>query len=281
MRREDYVVGQERTDHQRGLLEQYQDEFEEGEARSYDEQVAEVRISDREHHDDVLMAMKSILEGRPLDLEELHLSEQEQSALAAMRAAFTGKDARYNKFVFAEQRRELLEQSLAALQPMLALDVSREPELRENYDLLVEEITELREHLVNLEDAQDDEMLLLHGVAKGEEGEQEDGDKGDGDKGDDKPDSEPKPSALFDGPEAPAVGGKKSALSDGPEAPAVGGKKSALSDGPQVERKATKSTVLDEDAGGEAGAKGDGKTGVLSRIGRALGLGKSDDSGKG
>lgn len=276
MRPEEDVVGFERAERQRGLLEQYQDEFEEGEARVYDEQVAEVRISDREHHDDVLTAMKSILEGRPLDLEELHLSEQEQSALAAMRAAFTGKDARYNKFMFAEQRRELLEQALAALQPMLALDVSREPELRENYDLLVEEITELREHLVSLEDAQDEEILLHHGAGKEEESEQDGGDKGD----DDQDDGEPKSSALFDGPEVPPLRTPPSTLSDGPAAPSVGGKKSALSDGPEVERKAAKSTVLDEDAGGSAGDKGDGKAGVLSRIGRALGLGKSDDSGK-
>ncbi len=285
MRPEEEVVGFERVEQQRGLLEQYQDEFEEGEARAFDEQVAEVRISGREHHDDVLTAMKSILEGQPLDLEELHLSEQERSALAAMRAAFIGKDARYNKFMFAEQRRELLEQALAALQPMLALDVSREPALRENYDMLVEEIAELREYLVSLEDAQDDEMLTQHGIGKGEESEQEDDDKGDGDKddgkNDGKNDGDPKPSALSDGPEAPPLRTAPSTLSDGPSAPSVGGKASALSDGPEVEREAAKSTLLDEEASGEASGKGAGKGGVLSRIGRALGLGKSDDSGKG
>jgi hypothetical protein len=293
MRPEEYVVGQERTEHQRGLLEQHQEEFEEGEARSYDEQVAEVRIADREHHDDVMAALHAILEGRPMELEEKQLSEQEKSALEALRSAAIGKDARYNKFIYAEQRRELLEQALAALQPILALDVSLSPELRENYDTLVGDITELRERLVNLEDAQDDEMILKETEEKGEgqddtdDTDDTDDDKRDGDKGDEVGDGEPRPSTLFDGPELPERKLPPSALSDGPAAPAPGGQKSTLFDGPAVERPASKSTVLDEDAGGEdagdesAGGKAEGKGGVLSRIGRALRRGKPDAGGKG
>ena len=280
MRPEEYVVGQERTEHQRGLLEQHQDEFEEGEARSYDEQVAEVRIADREHHDDVLTAIHAIFEGRQIELEEKQLSEQEKSALEALRCAVTGKDARYNKFVYAEQRRELLEQALAALQPLLALDVSLSAELRENYDTLVGDITELRERLVSLEDAQDDEMLLKETEEKGEGQDDADADKGD--EVDESDDGEPRPSALFDGPELPERKPPPSALSDGPAAPEPGGQKSSLFDGPAVERPVVTSTLLDEDGGGDAaGGKAEGKGGVLSRIGRALRRGKPDDGGKG
>ena len=270
MRPEELVVGMERSEHERGLLEEHEEEFEQGDAKPYDELVAEGHVEDRSHHDDVLAVVKAIFEERTSSmpaLEELELSVQERSALEALQTAYGGRERRYNTFVYAEQRRELLEQALAALQPILALDVSASAELRENYDRMVEQVTELREQLVNLEDSQDDEMLQREVQKKAEESGAEDGDKDD--------DAEP---VLDDRP---------STLSDGPAAPEKTAATSSLFDGPAVEAPVHRSTVLDEDgasagAAGTAGAAGGGeagKSGVLSRLGRALGIGKNDGGG--
>lgn len=242
MRPEEFVVGLERSEHDRGLLEQREEEFEKGDAESYDEQVAETRVEERSHHDDVLAVMKAIFESRTESmpvLEDLELSVQERSALEALHTAYGGREGRYNTFVFAEQRRELLEQALSALQPILALDVSASSELRENYERMVDQVTELRERLVNLEDSQDDEMLQREAVKAAEEGSDEEDDKGD-------KDGEPEADADL------AVGDKPSTLFDGPAAPEKVAGKSSLSDGPAVvETPAKRSALLDDGDGGK------------------------------
>ncbi len=295
MRQEDFVVGLERRNHERGLLEENQEEFEAGDAKSYDEQVAESQIADRSHQDDVRIAVQSIFERRPLELDQLQLSKQEHSALEALRAAFNGKDARYNTFLYAEHRREMLEQALAALQPIFALDVSMSSEMQEEYAALVEQVTQLRIHLLSLEDSQDDELLQRESLKKSEEEGDKD-DDGDGDKDDDgdgdaDADLDDKrkaaKSTLFEGPEAPAKQTAKSTLSDGPAAPERVSGPSAAFDG---EIEAKRDEERDESgaaaAGESGGGVGGGKGSRLSRIGKALGIGggpkgKSDDGGKG
>lgn len=301
MRPEEFVLGLERSEHERGFLEEREEEFEKGDAKPYDEQVAENRISARSHHDDVLAVVQAIFEERTEsmpDLDELELSVQEKSALQALQTAYTGRETRYNTFVYAEQRRELLEQALAALQPMLALDVSASVELRETYERMVEQVTELRENLLNLEDSQDDEVLIRE-VLKKEEQESDDADQGDGDlDGDLDADADAvsgektgeKKSALFDGPAAPDKVAARSTLSEGPPLAEPAPEKSSLFDGPAVPDKVAPQSSLGDpndgaggsEAGGGTSEAGGGKGGVLSRIGRALGLGKGEpDGGKG
>lgn len=294
MRPEEFVLGLERSEHERGFLEEREEEFEKGDAKPYDEQVAENRISARSHHDDVLAVVQAIFEERTESmpvLDELELSVQEKSALQALQTAYTGRETRYNTFVYAEQRRELLEQALAALQPMLALDVSASAELRETYERMVEQVTELRENLLNLEDSQDDEVLMREALKK-EEQESDDADQDDGDRDADAATGEKtgeKTSALFDGPAAPDKVAARSTLSEGPPLAEPAPEKSSLFDGPAVPDKlAPRSSLGDPSEGGgegEGGGKseaGGGKGGVLSRIGRALGIGKGEpDGGKG
>lgn len=297
MRPEEFVLGLERSVHERGFLEEREEEFEKGDAKPYDEQVAENRISARSHHDDVLAVVQAIFEERTESmpvLDDLELSVQEKSALQALQTAFTGRETRYNTFVYAEQRRELLEQALAALQPMLALDVSASAELRETYERMVEQVTELRENLLNLEDSQDDEVLIREAL-KREEQESDDADQGDGDRDADadavageKAGEQlgEKKSALFDGPAAPDKVAARSTLSEGPPVAEPAPEKSSLFDGPAVPDKTSAQSSLGEPSDGEAGGgkseAGGGKGGVLSRIGRALGLGKGEpDGGKG
>ncbi|HRC57793.1 MAG TPA: hypothetical protein PKU97_17780, partial [Kofleriaceae bacterium] len=182
MRPEHVVAGLERNVPERGLLQQHEEEFEHGAAETYDEAVAHSDLAHRAHHDDIIAAVSAIAEHRPLDLDVLSLGEQERSALEALRAAFEGRDS-HNAFVYAEHRREMLEQALAALQPTLALDVSRIPELHDNYERIIAEVTELRAHLEQLEDAQDDEHMHVAVQKKDEPKDGDDGDD-DGDEGD-------------------------------------------------------------------------------------------------
>jgi hypothetical protein len=252
MRPEEFVIGLERSEHERGILEEHEEEFEQGDAKPYDEQVAENRIEDRSHHGDVLAVVKAIFEERTASmpaLDQLELSVQERSALDALRTAYGGREGRYNTFVYAEQRRELLEQALSALQPILALDVSASAELRENYERMVEQVTELRERLVNLEDSQDDEMLQRESLKKTEESGAEDDDEGDEDDADAEPVLRDVPSTLSSGPAVAEKAAAESTLRDGTAAPEKTAARSTLNDGAAApEKSAVKSTLFDDPA---------------------------------
>lgn len=254
MRPEDFVVGMERSRRLRGFLQEREEQFEEGESEAYNEQIAEVRVPDRSHHDDVLAAVRQIFsdrDRRPLSFDDFDLSIQERSALESLRSAHAGKDARTNLFIFAEQRREMLEQALAALQPVLTLGVHEVPEFQEAYNDLVKQVGDLRERLANLEDAQDDEMLhYVKAAAKGEEEDDGDGDKDDdeGDEGDEGGDGE----GAGDGEDAAP---RRSTVYQ-PDEP----------DEPTREDREAKAPTS--------------KGGVFSRIGRALGLGGDKDDDK-
>ena len=142
-------------------------------------------------------AMHKILEGEHIVIGELALDQRELIALEALKTAVEGRDQEIHGFVFAEDRRALLEQALAVLQPDLAnLElVGGTP-----FEDLVKEVAELRGQLSNLEDAQEEiEPHKLH-AEKGEAGDT-----------DDKPDDD----QSLTGPER-KVDKPKSAL-DGPE----------------------------------------------------------------
>lgn len=97
----------------------------------------------------VLAAMKAIVAGEHVVVDELRLPARELCGLAALQAATTGRDSQLSQFVYASDRRDLLEQALAILQPTIG-------ELPGAFELLVQKVGELRQQLKGLEDAQDE-----------------------------------------------------------------------------------------------------------------------------
>ncbi|CAN5323362.1 hypothetical protein BH11MYX1_BH11MYX1_09460 [soil metagenome] len=114
------------------------------------EAVPELRPEEVEARQSIALdAMRAILERRHLVINDLGLPQKELRALGALQAAVSGRDGELSQFVFASDRRDLLEQALAVLQPK-ALDEHSQPYLD-----LVHRVSSLRHELKELEDAQD------------------------------------------------------------------------------------------------------------------------------
>jgi hypothetical protein len=153
-------------------------------------------------------AMHKILEGDHLVINDLDLSQRELRALEALKTAASGRDQNLHGFVFAEDRRALLEQALAVLQPDLATLQSAGGEA---FEQLVGEVAKLREQLGQLEDAQEEiephKKLADKGEAPDTDDADDKGDKGNkGDKDDDTSLTGPerkldKPASTLAGPE--------------------------------------------------------------------------------
>ena len=85
------------------------------------------------------------------------MEAREALALEALQSAVTGRDRSMNTFMFAEDRKSLLEQALSVLQQNLTRgDSETLSALHAKYDELTENVANLREELLGLEDAQDD-----------------------------------------------------------------------------------------------------------------------------
>jgi hypothetical protein len=167
--------------------------------------------TDREQGGAAVAAMRHILEGRNIVINDLDLSQRELKALEALKTAKTGKSGDLDKFVYAEDRRTLLEQALAVLQPDLVhLD-------SDSFDELIKEVSDLRTKLSEREDAQE-EVTVHAEVEKTSETDT-----------DDKDDDE---DTSLDGPER-KIDKPKSALSEGKEVK-VEKPKSSLADGKEV-----------------------------------------------
>jgi hypothetical protein len=260
MRLEDSVVGLEHAEQNRGLLEEQEEQFEDGFSARYDEAVVDTSQEQRSRHDDVLAAVQTIFAGKKPEFEQLQLSRQERSALQSLRSAYVGKDPHYGTFVFAEQRREMLEQALAALEPVLALDISTVPELREGYAQLVLQVTELREKLLGLEDSQDDELVTHERVAKKED----ETDEPDSDETDDETD-----------------GNDSDANQAGTASNSGDLAETLVAASTEIEPASVGVAQAGRESGVATASKPAGKSGVLSLLGRALGRGRSGDDGKG
>jgi hypothetical protein len=116
-----------------------------------------VRDLELEHRSRLFDALQSIMDRQVLTVSLLGLPQRETRALEALQTAVNGRDIHMNTFVFSEDRKSLLEQSLAVLQQNLTYgQASQMAELHGRYDELVSRIGTLREELTNLEDAQDD-----------------------------------------------------------------------------------------------------------------------------
>jgi hypothetical protein len=174
-----------------------------------------------EHRSDVISAMRAILARDHVVVDELRLPARELRALSALQSAVEGKDGKLSQFVYATDRKNLLEQALAILQPNFVTGDERHAQLLGAHRDLIEKVADLRHGLTELSDAQD-ELLTTKTEATIT--------KADGDKDDDDSDDADKP--------------KKSSLSDGPEAKPEP-KKSTLADGPEAKREVAKSTLAD------------------------------------
>ncbi len=104
------------------------------------------------HRDAVVDALRAVVAGERIVINDLALSKRHLIALEAVKTAVEGKDQELSQFVYAEDRRTLLEQALAILQPELAtLDHYSTP-----FDDLMKQVGELRANLDILEDAEEE-----------------------------------------------------------------------------------------------------------------------------
>jgi hypothetical protein len=111
----------------------------------------------------VLAAMRQVLAGDQLVINDLPLDRRHLAALEALKTAVEGKDQELSRFVYAEDRRTLLEQALAVLQPEIASIAL----LGEPFEQLVKDVGELREQLNELEDAEGELIDGLFARQKG------------------------------------------------------------------------------------------------------------------
>lgn len=193
-----------------------------------DESVRDVEL---EHRSRLFDALRLVIAGETVNLALLYLPQRETRALEALQAAVTGQDS-MGEFVFAEDRRSLLEQALAVLQQNVTYGNPEQlAELHGTFDELTGSVAELRERLVSLEDAQDDMIEEKRDWAKAEAG--------------DDAETEAKPTPDDDvsltGPERKLPAKPASSL-DGAPLPEAPPKPSTLEGGaplPEVERPAT------------------------------------------
>jgi TolA-binding protein len=108
------------------------------------------------HRSTLFDALRLVMAGENVNVSLLYLPQRETHALEALQAAVNGQDS-VGEFVFAEDRRALLEQALAVLQQNVTHgDPAQLAELHAKFDELTGQVGELRERLTSLEDAQED-----------------------------------------------------------------------------------------------------------------------------
>jgi hypothetical protein len=203
------------------------------------------RDIERARNTRLIDAMRQIMDSREgvsekrstadaLKISELGLPEREAKALQALENAVRGR-TEAGLFIYAEDRREMLEQALAVLQPNLTSGATTElAEIPMSMEELTASVGELREALGDLEDAQeeligDEKQRFAEKHKPGKPSDPVD------------PDKPKPPSALTGGPEAKREE-KPSTLSTGPEAKREE-TKSTLSEGPAVKDEAKASTL--------------------------------------
>ncbi|HEU4734256.1 MAG TPA: hypothetical protein VFT22_40470 [Kofleriaceae bacterium] len=192
-----------------------------------------------ERRSQLLGAIRMIFERQTLTVGELHLPRRETVALEALQVATTGRARDTGQFVYATDRRDMLERALAALQPDLThADDQSARELHAQLAELSERVADLRHQLTELEDSQDE---LLEGTQKAahEAGAAEPGDKPKPRPGD--PDA-PRPATTLTGPEVPERPAPATTLI-GPEVPERPAPPTTLT-GPEVPEPARPPTTL-------------------------------------
>jgi hypothetical protein len=126
--------------------------------------VEAMRDAALERRSQLLGAVRMILARQTFTVAELHLPAREALALEALQVATSGRSADLDQFVYASDRRDMLERALAVLQPdLIHADSLTARELGAQFADLTERVAELRSQLTDLEDAQDE---LLEGDQK-------------------------------------------------------------------------------------------------------------------
>lgn len=215
MRYEDREVGGVKAD--REIDQERQNELERGDEHGVPE-IVPLEVLDDQRELRIVEAIRSILQHRALVINDLALPKRELDALEAFKSAVEAKDGQLSRFVFASDRKELLEQSLAVLQPAIAKQTPL-------FGDMIERIADLRQSLRGREDAQDELIVPKPAIEKVATATDTDDDQ------------------SLDGPER-VVAKPKSSLEGGPEVKPEP-KQSTLSDGPAVDDKPAKSTLAD------------------------------------
>ena len=183
------------------VLEKEEREEEHAEADYEQDQAPEAAS----HYQQVLALVGAVFRDELVELDEIEgISDDERAAFAALEEVVRGKDLQEERILYAEKRLEMLNHVLAVLQPTLAMGLTPElAGLRGEFDALVADVAALREHLEELDSAQ--EEIFEQDRHRGEEAPDTD------DKPDDEPDDEPtdpdapRPSTLYGKPGEPAV----------------------------------------------------------------------------
>jgi hypothetical protein len=198
-------------------LQQREEQRARGEDRLPQPVVEAIQDAGRARRSQLLGAVRMILGRESVAIEQLDMPARETRALLALRAAVEGKSAELDQFVYASDRRDLLERALGVLQPDLTqTDDKTARELHAQLADMSRRVGELRHQLSSLEDAQD-ELLHAH-VAAAEIV------AAPGDKPKPKPPAKPadpdapQPPTTLTGPELPEPGPAPSTLT-GPEVP--------------------------------------------------------------
>jgi hypothetical protein len=191
---------------------------------------------------DLLGAVRVILEGQDLELSSLDLPQLQMEGLIALQVAVEGKSHDLSQFVYASDRRDLLERALGVLQPEFSRsDDGAAHEMRVQLDDMVSRVGELRERLLELEDAQDE---LIEGRTK--EGMEAATDASDKPKPKPSDPDAPRPATTLTGPERPEPAQQPTTLT-GPERPEAKRPATTLTgpDVPEAKRPATTLTGPD------------------------------------
>lgn len=202
--------------------------------------VEAMRDAALEHRGQLLGAVRMILDRDTLTVASLHLPVRETLALEALQVATTGRAGDTGQFVYASDRRDLLERALGVLQPDLVhADAKTALELDAQFADLSSRVADLRSELGELEDAQD-ELLTDEEKARMEATAAASGDQGDKPKPVD-PDA-PRPASTLTGPDLPAEPAAPSTLA-GPDLPAEPAPPSTLA-GPDLPAEPTPPSTL-------------------------------------
>ncbi len=116
--------------------------------------VETVQDHDRDRQRVVLATIRAIFDKKNVTISLLGLPDREERALELLQGAVTGR-AQLGTFIFADDRRDLLERALAVLQPNLT---GADPELLAelgSLDKLTDKLGRLRTKLGRLGDAQE------------------------------------------------------------------------------------------------------------------------------
>jgi hypothetical protein len=189
-------------------LEVQEDQVEQLEEKDEPEQALEDEVDTSSLHFHELAAhIEALIAGDDSALADREwLSSMEREGLALLEQAIRGR--RGGAQIFAEDRLEMLNIALAALQPVLARGVVEQTfEAQEVYRSLVAEISQLQETLESKSDAQE-ELLLREQLERAREGDKPGNAKpkpvDQGEVGDDRPSQLAGPGAAVEKPAAPS-----------------------------------------------------------------------------